>query len=40
MPFPDPEIIDAVASAIRDSGIRAYLALDQPELTEAKSCRS
>ena len=36
MPFPDPEIIDAVASAYRDSGIRAYLALDQPELTEAE----
>ena len=35
MPFPDPEIIDAVASAYRDSGIRAFLALDQPELTEA-----
>lgn len=36
MPFPDPEIIDAVASAYRDSGIRAFLALDQPELTEAE----
>ncbi|MBJ7340651.1 amidohydrolase family protein [Mycolicibacterium sp.] len=35
MPFPDPEIIDAVASAYRDSGIRAFLALDQPELSEA-----
>ncbi|TPG37137.1 amidohydrolase family protein [Mycolicibacterium hodleri] len=35
MPFPDPEIIDAVASAYRDSGIRAFLALDQPELPEA-----
>jgi 5-methylthioadenosine/S-adenosylhomocysteine deaminase len=34
MPFPDPEIIDAVAAAYRDSGIRAFLALDQPELTE------
>jgi 5-methylthioadenosine/S-adenosylhomocysteine deaminase len=36
MPFPDPEIIDAVASAYRDSGMRAFLALDQPELTEAE----
>jgi len=36
MPGPDPEIIDAVASAYRDSGIRAFLALDQPELTEAE----
>ena len=36
MPFPDPEIIDAVASAYRDSGIRAFIALDQPELTEAE----
>ncbi|MEU0495845.1 amidohydrolase family protein [Mycobacterium sp. NPDC006124] len=36
MPFPDPEIVDAVASAYRDSGIRAFLALDQPELTEAE----
>jgi 5-methylthioadenosine/S-adenosylhomocysteine deaminase len=36
MPFPDPEIIDAVASAYRDSGMRAFLALDQPELAEAE----
>src|SRR4029079_11441672 len=36
MPYPDPAIIDAVASAYRDSGIRAFLALDQPELAEAK----
>ena len=36
MPYPDPAIIDAVASAYRDSGIRAFLALDQPELTEAE----
>ena len=35
MPFPDPDVIDAVAAAYRDSGIRAFLALDQPELTEA-----
>ena len=37
MPHPDPEIIDAVASAYRDSGIRAFLALDQPELTESET---
>ncbi|MET0475136.1 MAG: amidohydrolase family protein [Mycobacterium sp.] len=36
MPFPDPDVIDAVASAYRDSGIRAFLALDQPELAEAE----
>lgn len=36
MPSPTPEIIDAVASAYRDSGIRATLALDQPELPEAQ----
>ncbi|MCV7423865.1 amidohydrolase family protein [Mycobacterium yunnanensis] len=36
MPFPDPDIVDAVAMAYRDSGIRAFLALDQPELTEAE----
>ncbi len=36
MPFPEPEIIDAVASAYRDSGIRAFMALDQPELPEAE----
>ena len=36
MPFPDPDVIDAVAAAYRDSGIRAFLALDQPELTEAE----
>ena len=36
MPFPEPEIVDAVASAYRDSGIRAFLALDQPELTESE----
>lgn len=34
MPFPTPEIIDAVASAYVDCGIRATLALDQPELPE------
>jgi 5-methylthioadenosine/S-adenosylhomocysteine deaminase len=36
MPYPDPDVIDAVASAYRDSGIRAFLALDQPELTDAE----
>ncbi|TRW76965.1 amidohydrolase family protein [Mycolicibacterium sp. 018/SC-01/001] len=36
MPYPDPQIIDAVASAYRDSGIRAFVALDQPTLTEAE----
>jgi 5-methylthioadenosine/S-adenosylhomocysteine deaminase len=36
MPAPTPEIIDAIAQAYLDSGIRATLALDQPELTEAE----
>lgn len=36
MPYPDPQIIDAVISAYRDSGIRAFVALDQPTLTEAE----
>ncbi|WP_375389165.1 amidohydrolase family protein [uncultured Amnibacterium sp.] len=36
MPFPTPEIVDAVAQAYADSGIRATLALDQPELPEAE----
>jgi len=36
MPYPDPAIIDAVASAYRDSGIRAFVALDQPTLAEAE----
>lgn len=34
VPEPEPEIIDAVAQAYTDSGIRARLALDQPELAE------
>ncbi|PJI93530.1 amidohydrolase family protein [Luteimicrobium subarcticum] len=34
MPEPVPEVVDAVASAYRDSGMRATLALDQPELPE------
>lgn len=36
MPVPTPEIVDAIAQAYLDSGIRATLALDQPELTEAE----
>ncbi len=36
MPAPTPEIVDAIAKAYLDSGIRATLALDQPELTEAE----
>jgi len=34
VPSPEPEIIDAVAQAYLDSGMRARLALDQPELSE------
>lgn len=34
MPFPTPEIIDAVMGAYHDCGIRASVALDQPELSE------
>jgi 5-methylthioadenosine/S-adenosylhomocysteine deaminase len=34
MPSPDPEIIDAVMLAYQDSGMRASVALDQPELAE------
>jgi len=34
VPAPEPDIIDAVAQAYEDSGIRARLALDQPELSE------
>lgn len=34
VPSPAPEIIDAVAQAYVDSGMRARLALDQPELSE------
>ena len=34
VPFPTPEIIDAVMQAYEDSGIRATVALDQPELPE------
>jgi 5-methylthioadenosine/S-adenosylhomocysteine deaminase len=35
IPAPDPEIIDAVLQAYADCGIRASVALDQPELPEA-----
>ena len=34
VPAPSPEIIDAVAQAYEDSGMRARLALDQAELSE------
>jgi 5-methylthioadenosine/S-adenosylhomocysteine deaminase len=34
VPEPTPEIIDAVMQAYADSGIRATVALDQPELAE------
>jgi 5-methylthioadenosine/S-adenosylhomocysteine deaminase len=34
MPVPTPEIVDAVMQAYADSGIRASVALDQPELPE------
>ncbi|MBL7490855.1 amidohydrolase family protein [Frankia sp. AgB1.9] len=36
MPWPEPEIIDAVLAAYRDCGIRAAVALDQPELAETE----
>ncbi len=35
MPYPEPDIIDAVMSAYGDSGIRATVALDQPDLPES-----
>jgi 5-methylthioadenosine/S-adenosylhomocysteine deaminase len=34
MPYPEPEIIDAVLQAYADSGLRASVALDQPEVPE------
>lgn len=34
MPHPEPDLIDAVMRAYADSGIRATVALDQPELAE------
>ncbi|HET6191274.1 MAG TPA: amidohydrolase family protein [Trebonia sp.] len=36
MPGPDPGVVDAVLAAYADSGIRATVALDQPELPEAE----
>ncbi len=35
MPFPTPDIVDAIMQAYADCGIRASVALDQPELAEA-----
>jgi 5-methylthioadenosine/S-adenosylhomocysteine deaminase len=35
MPFPTPDIVDAIMQAYADSGIRASVALDQPELPES-----
>lgn len=35
MPYPTPQIVDAIMQAYADCGIRANLALDQPELPEA-----
>jgi 5-methylthioadenosine/S-adenosylhomocysteine deaminase len=34
VPYPTPEIVDAILQAYRDCGIRATVALDQPELAE------
>jgi 5-methylthioadenosine/S-adenosylhomocysteine deaminase len=34
LPTPDPEIVDAIMRAYEDCGIRASVALDQPELPE------
>lgn len=34
MPDPEPAVIDAVMQAYADCGIRATVALDQPELPE------
>jgi 5-methylthioadenosine/S-adenosylhomocysteine deaminase len=36
MPYPTPEILDAVMQAYADCGIRASVALDQPELPESE----
>jgi cytosine/adenosine deaminase-related metal-dependent hydrolase len=35
VPYPDPDVIDAVMQAYADSGMRASVALDQPEVPEA-----
>ena len=34
MPYPQPDVIDAVMTAYADAGIRASVALDQPELPD------
>jgi len=36
MPTPDPDVVDAVLQAYADTGIRARVALDQPELPDAE----
>jgi 5-methylthioadenosine/S-adenosylhomocysteine deaminase len=36
MPYPEPDIIDAVLTAYADSGLRASVALDQPEVPEGR----
>lgn len=36
MPTPEPDVIDAVCQAYVDCGIRATVALDQPELSEGE----
>ncbi|MGW0632279.1 amidohydrolase family protein [Streptomyces sp. NPDC001984] len=36
MPAPEPDVIDAIMSAYADAGIRATVALDQPEIPEAE----
>ncbi len=36
LPTPEPDVIDAIMSAYADVGIRATVALDQPELPEAE----
>ncbi|MBM9504024.1 amidohydrolase family protein [Actinacidiphila acididurans] len=36
MPTPEPDVIDAIMSAYADAGIRATVALDQPEIPEAE----
>ena len=36
MPYPTPDILDAVMQAYADCGIRASVALDQPELPESE----
>ena len=36
MPYPTPEVVDAIMAAYEDSGIRASVALDQPDLPEVQ----